>query len=174
MTSPGARFRAAATVLGKVEDGILCLLLSAMIFIAFGQIALRNAFDFGVFWADPLLRNLVLWVGLLGAAAATRDDNHITIDILSRFLPPRHRAAARAVTNTFTTLVCAALARASFTFVRDEFTYGATLFGSVPIWIAQVVLPFAFTIMALRFARLTGVSLIGAVRGGETADGVEA
>ena len=174
MTSPAARLRSAASLIGKIEDGLLCLLLGVMIFIAFGQIALRNAFSFGFFWADPLLRNLVLWVALLGAAAATRDDNHITIDILSRYLAPRPRAAARVVTNAFTSMVCTLLAWASFTFVREEFAYGAKLFGPVPVWISQIVLPLAFSLITMRFVRLTGASLIDAIRGGEAQNGEKA
>ena len=63
------------------------------------QIVLRYGFDSGIAWADPLLRVLVLWLGLLGALAATRDRRHITIDVLSRMLPARAKAAADAATS---------------------------------------------------------------------------
>ncbi len=56
------------------EDGLLALMVAAMIFLAGSQILLRNLFDTGFAWADPVLRLLVLWVGLLGALAASRTD----------------------------------------------------------------------------------------------------
>ena len=34
-----------------------------------------------------LIRILVLWVGLVGAMVASREDDHIHIDLLERYLP---------------------------------------------------------------------------------------
>ncbi len=75
-------------LLGKrVEDFLLFLLLAGMILLATGQIALRNFFAAGVIWGDELLRIILLWLALFGAMAASRDNKHINIDIVSRFLP---------------------------------------------------------------------------------------
>ena len=40
-------------------------------------------------WAETFLRVLVLWIGLAGAMAASREHRRISIDILSRFLQPQ-------------------------------------------------------------------------------------
>ncbi|RLJ18612.1 hypothetical protein DJ030_11215 [bacterium endosymbiont of Escarpia laminata] len=37
------------------EDGVMTLLLTAMILLAVAQILLRNFFDSGIIWADPTL-----------------------------------------------------------------------------------------------------------------------
>jgi len=134
-----------------VEDGILVLLLSVMIGLAGYQIFARNLFDSGLSWADPLLRVLVLWVGLLGAMAATRDDNHITIDVLSRFLSDRHNAAVRVAVDLFTSCIAAFLTYQSVRLVIDEKDFGTVAFASVPTWICQLILPFAFGTIALRY-----------------------
>ena len=86
----------------RIEDGLLVVMMAAMIVLALAQIVLRNLFSTGWVWADPLLRNLVLWVGLIGATAATREDRQITVDVLSRLLSERVRAGARVVTDLFT------------------------------------------------------------------------
>ena len=75
-------------VFAKIEDSILVLILVAMIFLAFLQIVLRNVFGVGLIWVEPLVRQMLLWVALAGAMVATRDHNHITVDAVSRFLPP--------------------------------------------------------------------------------------
>ena len=59
-----------------------------IIFLALLQILLRNAFGFGFLWAESVLKILVLWIALLGAMVATREDHHIKIDLLERFLSP--------------------------------------------------------------------------------------
>ncbi len=69
--------------LHRAEDGLLALLLAVMIVLAGTQILMRNLFDSGFVWIDPLLRVLVLWFGLIGATVATRHNKHIRIDLLS-------------------------------------------------------------------------------------------
>ena len=71
--------------LHRAEDGLLALLLTLMIVLAGTQILMRNLFDSGFVWIDPLLRALVLWVGLVGATVATRHNKHIRIDLLSQY-----------------------------------------------------------------------------------------
>ena len=98
---PGAA-EPARGALHRLEEAVLALLLGAMIVLASLQILLRGAFGSGLAWADPLLRVLVLWVGLLGAVTASREGRQITVDVLSRLLSERARAAVGAITGLFT------------------------------------------------------------------------
>ena len=152
-------------ILAAVEDGILVSLLTVMIGLAGTQILLRNLWDTSIGWGDPLLRVTVMWVGLLGAMAASRDDNHITIDLVSRFLEGRAEAATRIITGLVGAVVCTALAWHGMRFVLFEREDQAIAFASVPAWMCELIIPVAFGIMALRF--LTGVlaQLVPAVRG---------
>jgi len=136
----------------QLEDGLLLLVLVAMILLATGQIALRNLFDSGISWGDPTLRVMVLWLALLGAMAATRDHNHIRIDILSRYLPQQLKRLNQQLTDLFSALVCGLLAWHSGRFVQFEWEDGSLLFGSVPAWACELILPLGFGVMALRFA----------------------
>jgi len=138
-------------IVHKVEDAFLALLLGAMVLLAPLQIFLRNFFDEGVTWGDPLLRVLVLWVGLLGAVSASRGDRHITIDVFSRFVGDRLRLSLRIVTSLFTVVVCALVAYYSWQFVALEREFESEAFSGMPAWIMQVVIPFAFGAMGLRY-----------------------
>jgi TRAP-type C4-dicarboxylate transport system permease small subunit len=135
----------------RLEDGLLVVLLSGMILLASAQILLRNLWDSGLVWADPMLRVLVLWLTMLGAMAATRERYHIHIDLLSRFLSPRQRRWLRGLTDLFAALVCALLTWHSGRFVWFEFQDGGTLFGALPAWTCESVMPFGFAVMSLRF-----------------------
>ncbi len=134
-----------------LEDALLVLLLSAMIVLAAAQIFLRNLLDIGLVWGDPLLRVMVLWVGLLGAVVASRGGNHITIDLLSRYLPPRWQAAARLVTDLFTVTVCVAVSYYSLSLVQMDREAEVMAFANVPAWWVETVIPAGFAIMALRY-----------------------
>ncbi|MEM7612219.1 MAG: TRAP transporter small permease [Pseudomonadota bacterium] len=133
------------------EDAALVLLLGAMILLASSQIVMRNMFDSGFIWADESLRLMVLWLALAGSVAASRADKHISINVLSRFLPATGQLLARVVTNLFTTGVCGLLAYHSWRFVAESREYEDTLLGGQPAWWFQVVLPVAFALMCWRY-----------------------
>lgn len=137
--------------LHRVEDGILALLLFAMILIASSQIFLRNLFDSGLVWADPLLRVMVLWLGLLGALAATRENKHIRIDLLKRLLSLKWRVAVKIFNNLFSTVITAILAYHSMRFVMMEYEAKSKVFLDIPAWTMELILPLAFLLMSLRF-----------------------
>ncbi|MAI25258.1 MAG: TRAP transporter small permease [Myxococcota bacterium] len=151
--------------LHRVEDAFLALLLTVMVVLAPLQILLRNVFDQGIPWADPLIRVLVLWVGLMGAVAAARGDRHISIDAVSRMVSPRARAGIGLVTSCFTTVVCALVAWHSGRFVWDEKTYGSVAFSGIPAWMLEVVIPFAFALIAIRYLLRLRLGLRNLIRG---------
>jgi len=134
-----------------IEDSTMILLVSIMILVAGMQIILRNLFDTGFGWSDPLLRIMVLWVGLVGAMAATRERRHITVDILSRFLPARGKMVSGIIADTASAVVCGLLAWHSAHFVLEEYQGGAAAFDAVPAWACEVIMPIGFAVMALRF-----------------------
>lgn len=134
-----------------IENSVMITLVSTMILVAGAQIVLRNLFDTGFGWSDPLLRIMVMWVGLVGAMAATRERRHITIDVLTRFLPARGKQVSGIITDMFSTLVCALLAWHSGLFVIDEYQGGSMAFSAVPAWACEAIMPLGFAVMALRF-----------------------
>ncbi|MCW8890197.1 MAG: TRAP transporter small permease [Sedimenticola sp.] len=142
----------------RAEDLLLSLLLTGMILLATSQIVLRNIWDYSLSWGDPSLRLMVLWITLLGAMAATRENNHIRIDLLSRYFPKRAGYVARLVTDGFASLVCALLAWHTLRFVLFEKEDNAQFLDLLPIWPFQLIMPLGFGIIALRL-------LIGAITG---------
>jgi len=138
------------TYIHRFEDGLLALLLLTMIVLATSQIFVRNFFDYGFVWADPLLRIMVLWLGLLGALAATREDKHITIDVLNRYLNETLRHIARIFTALFTAIVTAIIAYHSALFVLMEQEANSQAFSNIPAWMLESIIPIAFSIMSLR------------------------
>ncbi len=138
-----------------MEDGILVILLSVMILVAAAQILLRNFFDTGFPWGDQALRILVLWVALMGAVAASRENKHINIDVLLRFLSRRGRAMSQVVVGLFTAFVCGVVAFYAGRFVYLDYEAGAKVYGNLPVWIVEIILPVGFTLIAIRYIIFT-------------------
>jgi len=135
-----------------VETTLLALLLGGLIVFASAQIVLRNFFSIGVNWGDGFVRLTVLWLALLGALAASRDDRHITMGLLSQRLPPTPRRIAEVIADVFAAAFCGAFAWFALAFVRDSRAYGDTMFGAVPSWWLQSIMPLAFALIAYRYA----------------------
>lgn len=144
-----------------LEDGLIVAVLCSMMLLAVAQIVLRNFFGLGLTWVDPLLQNGVLWIGMLGAMIASRDDGHIQIDLGSRYLSPLGRRLVLLATDLFTTLICALVAWFSFHYVRDEAAFPMMAFGNVPAWWLQVIIPAGFALIAVRFGILFILGLLG-------------
>jgi len=146
------------------EDALLALLLTGMIGLACTQIVMRNFFDAGISWGDPALRIAVLWISLMGALAASRGDQHIRIDLLSRFLRGRMLAASQVLTSLFTSAVGGLLAWHCGRFVWEERQYETTVFNDLPAWWFESILPIAFGFMALRYLLLAGLHMIELIK----------
>ena len=136
----------------KAETLLLALVLLSLIVIAVAQILLRNLFDGGFLWADAYTRISVLWLALLGAMIGSRQQNHLAIDALVRFLPPRWKGLISRMTNAFTGLICFVAAWFAADFVRQESDYADIAFGAVPNWWCEAVIPLAFAVIALRYS----------------------
>jgi TRAP-type C4-dicarboxylate transport system permease small subunit len=151
------------------ENAVLALLLGGMIILAVMQIGLRNFADTGFQWADPVLRILVLWLGLAGAIAATRDGKHINIDILSKYVAGRWLAATNVVTELFAAIVCALVGYVSYEFVLGEAEYGLGGAGNIPVWVYQSIIPVAFMLIAFRYLARAFMHLLRFLRNEEKA-----
>ena len=135
-----------------LETWLIVAVLGGLILLGAAQIVLRNFFSIGFAWGDGVARLAVLWLGLLGALAASRDRRHITMGALARWLPPRLRIAAGILADAFGAAVSAALAWFSRAFVGDSREFGDLLLGDVPAWWLQAIMPVAFALMAWQFA----------------------
>lgn len=142
----------AGRIVRAIEDGAIALATAALILLAGGQIVARLLFDSG--WADleSFLRALVLWIALLGAMVAAREDKHLAVDALSRFAHGWKARVVRFVSFGSAAFVTGLLARYAYVLVRDEFQSGTIAFAGVPAWAIQAIMPLAFAVIALRFA----------------------
>jgi TRAP-type C4-dicarboxylate transport system permease small subunit len=162
-------------VLHLVEDLFLSALLLTMVLFSFVQLVMKNLvaeFDLmgrhytilpfkwlldtvgpGFNWGDGFLRQLVLWLAIMGAAVATRQDRLINVEIAGKFLPKKWGIGVRVLTDAFTAFICGLLAYTGFRLVLTEFNSGSKAFGNVPAWFMELVIPFGFAIITIRFIR---------------------
>ncbi len=152
MPEPNSKILARLERFGTAaENTVLVLLLTAMIVLAVGQIVLREFFDTGIIWADEFVKLLVLWIAMLGSIAASRDDRHLRIDVLSHALSEKMVVVARLVVELFAAVICGVVAFHAYRWLQIQVEYEDTVLIDVPAWLAHGILPVAFALMTYRF-----------------------
>jgi C4-dicarboxylate transporter DctQ subunit len=139
-------------LIAKVELILVVFLLSLMIVVAFLQIVLRNLLASGLSWGDPLVRYLVLWVGFIGAALAVKEDKHITMEVIPRWVSGRRSIYLNAISHLYSAFVCGLLTFAALKFIGFEARMGASPFLGLPIWLPELIIPMTFGLMTFRYA----------------------
>ena len=137
--------------LHRAEDGLLVLLLTTMIVLAGTQILMRNLFDSGFVWIDPLLRILVLWLGLIGATVAARHNKHIRIDLLSRYFSRNTHRLIQVMVRQVSAWTCLVIAWYGMDWIRLDYEYSVTSFAGIPAWSVEIIVPLAFALIGIRY-----------------------
>lgn len=141
--------------LHRAEDGLLALLLTTMIVLAGTQILMRNLFDSGFVWIDPLLRVMVLWLGLIGATVATRHNKHIRIDLLSRYFSRNTHRLIQVMVGQISAWTCLVIAWFGMDWIRLDYEDSVTSFAGIPAWSVEIIVPFAFALIGIRYFLLS-------------------
>ncbi|HEX2463719.1 MAG TPA: TRAP transporter large permease subunit, partial [Thermoanaerobaculia bacterium] len=126
----------------------------------------------GIPASGPIVRNLTLWVGFLGAAVAAREGRMLALATGQLIPEGRLREAASVFAATVAAIVSAMLAWASAEMVLVDRGAGMEIGAGIKEWWAEAMLPIAFTLIAVRVALLASkrwpgrvVALLGVAAG---------
>ena len=169
--SPNAFLQNANTFLGKVETGGLCVIVAMMLGLAILKIVMRYVFSANLLWSDTMLQHLTLWLCFLGAALATCERRHISIDVLSRILPEKITRWTNLAIDCAALVVVGILAYYGFLFIEDEKSSEAVLIGSVPLWWAKSIIPYGFVLIGIHVVLQIGIHFTSGVYTPDTVEG---
>jgi TRAP-type C4-dicarboxylate transport system permease small subunit len=116
-------------------------------------------FPAGLIWAQPLGLILTLWVAFLGASMATKENLHLKVEAVQKALPEKVRRISGLLSGLLTAAFCLLLADLASNYVTSMHAQWETanhLGGlhdgiSIPKFASFIIVPIAYTIMALRF-----------------------
>jgi TRAP-type C4-dicarboxylate transport system permease small subunit len=136
-------------VLTRIELGTALLAFAAMLGLSVADIVGRNLFNATLPGGDLVLRQLVLWVALPGAALAVAAQRHLCLDPANLAARPRWKKWTAIPFNAGAAFVCALLAQAALVYWQDEWQYQS----AETVWLAWLglILPVAFGLLALHF-----------------------
>lgn len=136
------------------EDAVLVTALASMIGLAAYQVIARNFFDTGILWGDSLVRVLVLWITFVGATVASRQDEHIRMDLLARYVDPSRRVWLVRFRSLFAAAIAGLFTWYSYQFVLLDYEDGVTAFARVPAWVCELIMPVGGAVITVRYLLL--------------------
>lgn len=170
-------------VLRVAEETPVVVILAAMAALPVMAMLSRTIFRSAIPGAIEYLQHFTLWVGFAGAVLASREEEHLRIELPVRLPQGLPRHAAIVVRAAICATVCWFLAAASLKLVAAEapplpevwagrfpswlagFLEGlfepgnlGKVGGLIPVWIAELVLPLGFLFMGIRFLLHAGRS----------------
>ena len=132
------------------EELVANLALAAMVLLPLAEILVRPMLSGGIPGSISFVQHLTLWVGFLGAALAAREGKLIAL-ATATFVPEGRTRQATEVFSAFIgSTVSTILATAAYQLVLFDKEDGTVIALGVPVWIAQLVLPVSFVVIALR------------------------
>jgi len=137
---------------GSLEDIVLSLLLAAMIVLPLTEIILRKTMSVGIEGVTDIVQHLTLAISALGGAVAARESRLLSLSTTS-LLQGKTKQFATAFSASCASAVVLILTIASIRFVQIEKDAGQMLAYDFPLWVAQLVLPVGFCLIAYRLLK---------------------
>jgi len=134
----------------RFENSIALLAMAGIIVLPLAEIVLRKWFATGIPGAAPFAQHLTMWVGMLGAAIAARDGKLLSLATGEFLAHSRTATVAKFVSALVGSAVTTVFAVGGVNLVKLDRVDAAEIAAGIPVWVADLVLPLAFGLIAAR------------------------
>ena len=84
-------------IINKTFEFILVMIVVVQAVLLMASVLFRYLFDSPILWGDEIVRYSLIWMTFVGAAMATKEKQHIQVDVIDMVLPK----LGRKITNWF-------------------------------------------------------------------------
>lgn len=141
--------------LSNIEYWFLALAMLFTTFLLFTNVVLRYVFNSAIFWAEEVLRYLIVWITFIGMATCVAKGSHISLDTIMMVLPENKKRLVRLGVNIvgviFSLLIFWYSLQLTLT-VKATNQLSATI-GGFPMYIVYSCMPLGSFLAACRFAQ---------------------
>ncbi len=142
----------AKQIIIKLEEYVIIIVLGGMILFTLLEVCSQLFGFVGPIGTNDYLRHFTLLIGFIGAITATRLKRHLNFSFTAELLPDKYSSYLDVFVATVGAGVTGTLAWASWNLVAIEYFSPNVIAGWIPQWIAIIIIPIGFTLIALRFA----------------------
>jgi C4-dicarboxylate transporter DctQ subunit len=138
----------------KLEKGFLAWTIIFSSLLLFVNVVMRYVFLLPIYWAEELVRYLMVWMIFIGASQVTKFGGHVAVDIVPRFLSKRANTFLTITVNLICILFCILLAYYSFKqMLRVKIAHQVSPAMELPMWLAYLPIPMGMVLMLIRYVQ---------------------
>ncbi len=139
-------------LISRIETWAAASCFALMAVLTLLDVISREALRSGVVWAQKSSVYLMIWGGFLGATLTTARGTHLRPEIADRLCPARLHGLLAVLGNLMTSVFCGGMAFFAIRYVLETRSMGdVSVVTGVPVWVVQLVIPYVFASMAVRF-----------------------
>jgi C4-dicarboxylate transporter, DctQ subunit len=147
--------KAKATIIDRLEEILISVLLGFATILVFAQVVARYAFNTGITWAPELVEHFFLWTVMIGASYGFKHGVHLGVDVLMKKLPGAQRRVMALSAVLISLGFTGYMAYLSFFYVHDSYAMELmTVDLEIPKWIPLLALPFGFSLISIRLMQV--------------------
>lgn len=135
----------------KLEEIFLVVLMVADTAIVAAQVITRYLLKVPLPWSEEVARYMFIWLVWVGAAYATKEKRHISIDVLVTRIPNAGRKVCSVISTAVWIAFLICMAYLSFKLTKSVFGGSQVAVGSgIPMWIPYAAIPTGMILMLFR------------------------
>jgi C4-dicarboxylate transporter, DctQ subunit len=116
------------------------------------NVIMRYIFNSAIYWAEELVRYLMVWVIFVGGSQVAKHEGHIAVDILYRAVSVRAKLFLDYLVNVIAIIFCLILAYYSFLQVMHVYSsHQISPALELPMWLVYLSIPLGSILMVIRY-----------------------
>ena len=132
------------------EDTLAVVIFAAMTLLPVIETTTRLFSTNGIPASQVLVQHFTLWIGFLGAILATRQNKLLALTREPLFDEAEKPHLGKWIAKVTTFLVLVALTWGSWELLKIEMKYPIDIAPNIPRWVAQLIMPVGFGLMAIQ------------------------
>jgi len=136
----------------KIEEWILIVTYTAMLFIASAQVFFRYVINMSISWSQDLLTYMLIWSVFIGISLAVKKRKHIKVELAFVILPEKAQFFLKIFSNIIFMIFCgifsyfALIKIHSLIFINPQVSESTGL----SMWMIQIAVPIGFLLSIYR------------------------
>ena len=122
--------------------------------LLFVNVIMRYVFHNAIYWAEELVRYLMVWLIFLGGSQVAKREGHITVDVVQTAVPPKARTVMVFSVHIVTIVFCLVLTYYSYHQMMRVFSSKQISPAmELPMWIPYLSIPVGSFLIAVRYTQ---------------------
>ena len=140
-------------------ESIIALFVFAGIVLIPAIEAITRIFNFSLIPGAPIwTQHLTLWIAFIGAMLASQSNKLLSLSSKPLFLQDRSYNIGKFIARLLSVIIVVSLLIASIDLIRVEYLYPSDVVPGIPRWVAQLIMPIGFAVIAFQLLYLSNSS----------------